>query len=1004
MQIAYLIMISSEFLPSVVEINSLGIGLLSSSNIDKLDLTDDEYLVVGERYSTVNNSLDTIYNMIVNRDGVAINTSRRQINALYDNTVKNSGLFVDDNITCTGNIIANGLQFNNIKFDNIHSNILENVLESLAAIDPQFTKGNEHIKYLLDGTTTIPIDNIYTTSYVTLGGLAGTYSNAHPLNVTTTANYNANNMHISVKNMITTDDREPAQMRIGMIGNRNDSPAVITTTSNMPIHFYVSKNTTTLNKLYAKQDGYPDFAINSNDLPALCLDNRGNVVIGDTQTDIIEYSKYTKVSDLITNASKVSEYSKIKVKGSAQIDNIITYDYYTKSNLHLDDIYIRKIGRNFTADQIVPGEFLKGDFTFNSNVYIGHTGDAYTLEVNNQLVVNGNMQVSNLAYLNNLEVNNAIFNEETTFDKNIHINKDVILGGDIHINEGDLFIGDVKLNVATLHPIMISEEIANASNINGSNVLIFATNDVISFSAGSNFIVPGRMGVGVLTSNEYNEQMNIIKRNPLQFELLLQDSSEENVKTHVPMVYMGHVGGLSDVNYVEDNSFIINTNNLPELHNIYFYPGVDLVRRDIQRDTPTLTVHQNNRVGINTADPKYTLDVNGEVLCKDLYVTRNNQTSKTLFFIVKKDTTSILGDTSKDFYYLYDDLGVNKFCINFAQKDNITLKGLNVKNGIHAVTGGYYEGNVPLATLKIKNTNQTQAYTNQHITIGWESGDTNIGAKPLNIRNLSEQDYNDSVIRLYRGKAVGGAKNSAIYSGIDICEYDPLYLTDVNLNKWFMYKNHLLEGENVGPLQFGYTRGTQHPTHYGMTMYYNKQNSNYCIDINNPNVNNNLRNRTSTMAVYGDLDVYGNINVIGSSKNYKKDGVIVSPSAIQTVVSGGGSGNGGSGGTGGSGSDVTPAINDVVITGRKVAIMPEKTLAVGQIDNAFVNYLSNLGSPGTEAYNVPLTVYQKDSDSLVARFLENENSFLDKNSAAIELGVFNTTDNVSIDVALTMFY
>ena len=989
-------MISSEFPPSIVEINSLGIGLLNTSNIETLDLTDDEFLVVGERNSTGEDNLDKIYNMLVNRDGVAINTSRRQINALYDMSVQNAGLYVDDNIVCTGNIITNGLEFNNIKFDSVDSNVLESVLKGLSAIDPLFSKGNEFKKFLLDGKSSIPVDNIFTTSYITLGGIAQTQSNAHPLNITATANNNVNNMHIVIKNLATAENKESAKVRIGNIGNVRDSPAIITTTCNMPMHFHVSTNTATLNRLYAKQDGYPDFARYPNDLPALCLDKNKNVGIGTTESEIIEYSKYVKVNDLLTIPSTISEYAKIKVKGSAHIDNIITYDYFTKSDLHLDDIYVRKLGRNFTADQIVPGEFLQGNFVFNSNLYIGHTGDNYTLEVNNELIVNGKLQVSNLAYLNNLEVNNAIFNEETIFDKNIQINNDVILGGDIHVNEGDLFIGDVKLNLSSLHPIMVSIDVANASNIDGSNVLIFATNDVISYSAGSNFMIPGRLGVGLLPSDEYNEKMNIIKRNPKQFELLLQDSSQENTKTQVPQVYMGHLDGLDEINSTEDNSFIINTNRLTqELHNIYFYPGVDLLRRNVNKDTPTLTIHQNNSVGINTSDPKYALDVNGEVLCKDIYVTRNNEASKTTFFIKKRDNTAAYSDVSKDLYYLYDETGVNKFCINFVQKQDISLQGLNVKGGIHAVSGGYYENNTALATMKMMNANKTMAYTNQHLTIGWQSGDTNIGDKPLNIRNLSENEYNDSIIRVYRGNKVGGATNSAIFSGIDICDYDPEYQIDVNKNKWFMYKNHIFEdGNNVGPLQFGYTNNSIHPTHYGMTMYFNKELSKYYVDINNPNQpNNNVRNRNSALAVYGDLEVHGNINIKGTAYNYKKNDAIMSLSDIQNIVNGGSSGNGSSGSDsrGNGSSDI--AINDVVITGNKVAIMSEKTLAVGQIDNAFINYLSNLGSPSAEPYNVPLTVYQKHADSIVARFVENENIILDKNSAAIEIGVFNTTVN-----------
>jgi TRAP-type mannitol/chloroaromatic compound transport system substrate-binding protein len=988
-------MIYSDFAPLAVEINSLGIGLINSSNIEDLDLDTSEFLVVGEQYSITNNSRDIKYSLIVNRDGVAVNSTRRQVDASFANSVKNSGLYVDSDIICDGNIIAKGLQFSDVKFDGFNSNILEDILTSVNNINPLFYKGYTVLNGS-DSTAPVNIDNIYTPSFVTLGSVSDTYNNTNTLNIATTANNNINNVHIAMLNKITNEAiDEPAKFRIGLIGDAAESPAVISTTTGMPLEFHVGRTTNEMNALYAAKDSFPDYVTNSNLLPALIIDANNNVGISAVDITEISFSKYEKINDLNIVNKTALERPKIKVGGSAQIENVVTYDYYSKSYKHIDDIFIRKEGINFKANQIMPGEFVKGTFGFNSNVFIGHAGDDYTLEVNRVLDVKGDLHVAEDSYFNNITVNNATFNNDTVFDNDIYINKDVVLDGDITLNSGDLIIANTRINVASLHPVMVDASIAAASNISGSNILIFATNDVLQLSGGSNLVVPGRVGVGVLSSNQYNEQFNVIKRNPKIYEMMLQDESEDRAIN--PAAYFGHLATLSDINYQKDRSLIINTNDTTELHNIYFYPGVNLNRQDVNTATqpPTLSVHQAARVGINTANPQYTLDVQGEMLVKDIYINVNNVASKSAVFILKKDAYAPVSDTSRDFYYLYDKGGATKFCINFDDKTGVTLKGLNVKGGIHSINDGYFEDGVKLATLKIIDpVAQTMAFTNKNLCIGWNTGDANIGAKPLNIRNLSTKDYNDSIIRLYRGRRVGGARNSAKFSGLDICDYETAsFIKDRNLYKWFLYKNHLFTSDelDVGPMVMGYTDGTQHPTHFGMTMHYNKWSCNYHIDINNPVVNTDQNARKSAMSIYGNLDVYGNINILGTSNNYKINGITVSPNALNSLSTGS-TGSGTSGGSGSQGSGTIDALNDVVVTGKNIAMLPTKTMAIGHYDDAFVGHLSKLGE-STNSYNVPLTVYQNASASTITKFLSAYNPTLPLNSAAIELGIFDVTAN-----------
>jgi hypothetical protein len=973
-------MIYSDFAPSAVEINSLGIGLLNYSNIQSLDLKSTEYLVVGEQYNAGNNadSRDVQYSMIVNNDGVAINTTRRRFDAVNEGSIKARGLYVDNDIICDGNIIAKGLQFANITIDGFNQEVLEDIRKALEVIQPHFNVGNAQE----DGTI---VDNIYTTSFVTIGNNSATYQNSHPLNVVASANNNIVNTHLSLQNPIDNNQGERAKLRIGMIGESAYSPAVISTTSGMPLEFHVGRSTTQINKLYVNSPDHPDYVTNADLLPAMMIDTTGSIGIGTADINTISYNKRIKNNAIDSDINIVTEKPKIEVIGSAVIENLITYDYFTKTNKHLDDIYVRQQGLTFRTENIIPGDFTQGIFRFNSNLYVGYEGDQYTLEVNNKLLVNGDMQVTDLATFRDVSIDNATFNNATTFDHDIYVNQDLTLGGNLAVNSGDLFVSNKRVNVVDLRPAMVPIDLAKAHNVNESNILIFASSDVLNFSAGSNLVVPGRLGVGVLENDEYIQQFNVIKRMQKQFEVMLEDASMSESESTNPKIFMGHRSGLPQSYGMDDRSFVINTNDTQGLHNIYFFPGVDLHPTTIN-NIPTLAIHQNNKVGINTSDPKFSLDVNGEILCKDLYILDNNNIErKTAIFILKEDPYAQVQDKKRDFYYMYDTTGVDKYCINFLDKDNIQLKGLNVKGGIHSVTDGYYENNMKLATIKMPDLNKKTAYINNNIVIGWNPGDTNTGSMPLNVRNLSEDKYNDTIVRLYRGKRVGTFPREAKYTGLDICDYDMPPLQDRNNFKWFIYKNHLdvNDERQVGPLQIGYTNNTVHPNHYGMSMYFDKMStSNYYIDINNPNVNVNFKSR-STMTIYGSLDVRGDINITGNFK-YKingSDAFVASPSAI-TSIAGGSSGTGASSGSSGTGG--VEGFNDIVIAGKKIAIFPKQTTAIGHMelpnganDSSYIKYLSEVGNQNN---NTPLVVYQNVADKPIASF------YAGSKSGKIEIG------------------
>ena len=962
----------NNFVPNILEINSLGIGMSSHSNVDKLDLTDAEYLVVGERHNYSGNTLDAKYNLVVNANGILVNSTRNFNSNIYTN----AGIYCTNDIVTEGKIIAKGLELFGVTLANeITPSILNELVQKVNTQDQLFYTGFSD-NTLNNLGETYNRQNIYTTSYVTIGSVTDTFSNSHTLNIVEPANNSINNIQLSIQNDIN-NDTEAAKMRIGLVGNSPYSPAIISTTENMPLEFHVSVKSEDIDTLYKDNMGFPNY-INYRDIPSMTIDKRRNVGIGTTETDLLKFNQYNKDINWQIKKFDNEEYSKLKVDGSAFIKNIITYDYYTQCNLHLDDIYVRTEGLSIKTNQIKEGNFNKGIFTFNSNLYIGQKNDNYLLEVNSELNVKGNLTVDNYSILNNVNINgDADFNGDTRFANNVNIESDLYVSNCLHILEGDIFYGDKRLNITELHPIIISGDFLQNSNINDSNIIYFANNNTLNIS-GSNLAVPGRLGVGILDTDGYENQLTVNKRVANTFEILLQDYSKNVADSS--KVYIGHLSGIQDTynilnNNVEDSSFMIFTQRTVSQHNIYFFPGKDMNRTyGIKNQIPTLAIMQNDKVGINTNKPLKTLDVIGDILCDDLYVRKNNIIYKTIQLQYTNNNTN-------NIIYLYDQT-IKRVCINFYNTTNVDLKGLNVSGGINSLNG-YFDNNTKIETLKYHEPSSVNI--NKNISIGWKGEKTTV---PLQVRNLSIANYNNSIIRIYRGQRGGGFQNDASYSGIDICEYDPILpIHDKNKFKWFMYKYHIdtvnySELQKIGPLQFGYTDNTINPTSFGLTMYYNK-NQKYHIDINNPKVDYSYKPNVA-MSIYGDLEVHGNINLIDNSNNginYKINGITVSSNIAKSIID--------NRITNQNYDDFVMSKDDISINGQKVVILPTKTTAIGYVDNWFLQYVQRIQTDTNQ--QSPLIVYQKNANKAICKFGATDSEI--PSTASIELGIFYTKKN-----------
>jgi len=894
-----------------IYIENVGVGLADINNLHKLNLKTNEYLVVGQRNNFNNNSLlDNEYNLVVNNNGVGINASRRQMNDT------NAGLLVNNNIICNGSVIAKSIQIENLTFG---SNITEQKLTEL------IKTVNSNLLFF-NGFSNNILKNIYTPNYLTIGSYDDTYSNSHPLKISDSPNGTADNIQFAIYNNIN-NNTEQARFGVGMLGFNQYSPANIITTEGMPLVFHISKPSLFLDNLYSNGSGLPEY--NLNNYPNIAIDINGCVNI----------NKDICVDTLSHNTNNRTPI--FNVNGYAIISNLGVYDYYTNSNLHLDDIYLRKNGLTLKADQIIGGDFANQVFTFNSNVNIGKSNSSHELNVNgsatitntlntNTLVayktkINGIAEFNKTAYFNNV----TVFNDNITIDKSLNINN-------------DLFINGYRVYLSNLD----------------------YANNQLNIDNGCNLSISGRFGTGILNTDNYDHQFNIIKRNKERFELYIQDVS--GITNDSSKVYMGHTN-LNNLNGSIDNSFVILTQKNIKWHNIYFYAGKDKDGTNaLKKLVPNLAIMENNRIGINTNLPQKTLDIIGDMIANDYYIRKNNNEYKINHIYLLNDGSSYLN--------------VSNLNINLLSNFNyLSKRSLNIAGGINSYDG-YYENAHKLATFKIYN---SIASTYNNIGIG--IADTNnIYTIPLQVRNTSTNINNNTIIRLYRGVKGGGFNNNALYTGIDFCDYDMATKSQNRNNyKWFIYKNN---NDITGSLQIGYTDNSYNPTHSCMNFYYNNVNKKYFIDINNPKVNYNY-NTNNAVAIKGNVEIEGNINLKGDNSCYMINGAVIgsfsNPAVLQSIARS-------------TNTYYTDNVNDISLIGNKVLFLPKKTTVISYNDDWIFNKINTFEVNNN---NTPLFIYNnKDytDDNLppvITRFYNKsfKNYTTRPDIANIELGII--TDN-----------
>ena len=940
----------------IIKVDSLGIGINTIGDIQRLELSDKEYLVVGDGMGTANynsNKYDTKWNMYVNHEGVAINTSRN-INSNYREP--NTSLYVNRNIQCDGIIQAHGIQFSNMSISgDIGSNTITDLIKSMNTLSQSqpFKPGIvTYFNNIYD--IQYPVNNLYTPSYITLGGLVDTAYNQHPLNINSTPNNDFNNIHLAIRNdTYNTTTQELSKFSIGIIGGSNISPAVISTTKGMPLEFHVNKSSDEINSLY-NRNAIPTY-LNDTQYAAMTIDNNGNVCIGKNFANFTIYEKNVLVNG-VSITETFNKQPRLDVKGVAKFDDIVIYDNYENRYKHIDSIYIRADGIGVIApSQIREGIFYGNNYTFNNNMSVTNTINSKNITVSDSVdavAINAD----------NIEINSkAIFRGDVNF-----VNTDALSMNKLNVTN-DLLIGGIRIN-----PINIDDEtlgyttLSSADNGNGSNYFFtYVHSNIANLDANRNISFPNKLSVGANTGEGFTGVVNVYKTTSSNnnFEVILQEKVNADK-------YIAKIGHLSHLDFY-DNSLIINTNNIEgKGHNIYFYPSYDISKLQNNAflpnllNTPPMLSITNNGVGINVKTPHQGihLDINGKISATNYYIYKDDVITKMSGFV---------HNNYKNYYNIYNE-NTYKYCINYDNNNSYTSKmhGFNVKQGINSDL--YYQNDQLIETLQVTN-NVDAFYTNKKIALGWSGEDVKL---PLQIRNTTVEDYNYSVIRIYRGVRGGGLHNNGDFSGIDICEYDRDLQANRNFEKWFIYKNHKFNDTDsrdirrIGPLQFGYTDKTAEPNTFGMSMYYNTLNSNYHVDFNNPNISYDFakEDRHVAVSIYGDLDVYGNVNIIDNSSNnfnfrLKKIEGLAELSKYIDIIS--------------ASNIIYKNIiehDDIEYSGKNIIFKPIKSIIVDSIVNT----------------DIPFVVKQNNDALSAAKFITYSSNIIC--SSALELGIYNNND------------
>jgi hypothetical protein len=409
----------NSIVPDEIKILNLAIGVSDNTN-SNLNFNTNQYLVVGEQNHIKNNLNQNIYSLLVDNQGVGINTSYSRSN---NNTT--SALYVDGDIFFTGKLMGSyvtQLVGSNYSLSN----------NPWFNISTDFNNG---------------LGNIYYAGNTTIGNYTAAFGNCNAFNIVKSGKGNISNAQFSLQNL------QNSQYRTAILGSAQLSPIIMNTSPGSgPIEFHMSRDQTYFNNYYNNGINIPDYSTtNVLNAPHLLIDSVGNVGIHTTLIRPISYNVRTAFGNPLNPSSNlVTNPMQLHIEGALYASNILTLDYLDQNIKHLDDIYIRRFGVSIPTIQIMGGQFGNGDFIFPSNVYINGSE-----RINKDLTILGSANLSNSAYISN----------------------DLSIGGSIYLNSSTATYSLVTSNEIFCCNSYTNSTINNIFNINKTgNITVGASN------------------------------------------------------------------------------------------------------------------------------------------------------------------------------------------------------------------------------------------------------------------------------------------------------------------------------------------------------------------------------------------------------------------------------------------------------------------------------------------------------------------------------------------------
>jgi hypothetical protein len=929
------------YAPTELKIVSLGIGISDDTN-NTLNITNDQCLLVGERIQSVSNSPDVkTYGLIVDNRGIAVNTSTQARSSIYNNYAA----YLDGDVRVTGNLFIDG------------------TLIGGGSGGGGGSGSSSGLTYwtMVDDST---YNNIYYNENITIGNATDASNNAYKVNIVSSADTNIEHAQFSLQNL------QASQLRIGVIGNASNSPIIFNTNSitngvGGAIEFHVGRDQNYFSNVYhidagdyvggigqGSIIGTPDYT--SYEPPHMMIDYSGNVGVSTSSIDTITFNQRLFQNNAV-NFVPVTEAPSLHVEGAMYATNVLMYDYESGAACNVDDLYVRRLGVTFQANQVIPGVFANGLYEFPQNLTVDSN-----MIIQNNLTIDGTT-ITDVFVANTAVIDAASFCNDALFNRDMIVNQSIRVRGQIYTEVLESVGTDGTSNYA-FQMVQWTPASPVLSNVN---------------LMGQGISTPGRLGAGINpnANQPVHSQFSVYKVDPNIWEMQLFDQSDS--KYIAKAGYIGHPSIDPSFRGGYDGSLVIATpaatdrdysgtfSSFPQ--HIYFFPGADFSSRAGPflkgNYPPTLgvfnlpsstSVNNLHAVGINTYNPVSELDVRGTItFTGDLQYIPQQGSIITLGKWKQEQYTNPLAGAGASLYYsgmsyIADNTNAAHVGINTIPSP---VHGLIV-SGSFKVNDGLYSADTQgidrLAGFWLDNrdagtTNNNVAPSNLATAGGvftWAG--VGVGVKNPTANVEIKDNYNQgTTLKLTKGNM---PTNTIIYQG-------------GGSDSWMMQANHVLSRFEIG---YGASPFSMDSNVRFMWMRPNPTNWSrpqvvIGADVTVFNAGSSNPNQNAVLTVGGDMSVMGDVNITGRFQ-------INSSTLVNSNVAGA----------------TQPVLgqDDVYIGGGNIQLNPDagKTIVIGTpfsgtINNVDTDKMFRVYAPTNPTSQGIIATFQANSDAALVELV-----------------------------------